>query len=499
MDSGLDRRLSGVLLHPTSLPGPGIGSLGDAAFAWIDWLAQAGQGVWQILPLGPMSIGGSPYDALSAFAGNPWLIDLERLVEEGWLAQGDLVDGAQSDTLDFAVVGPWKDALLRDAYSRFRASPDPEGRDAWGVYCEQNASWLDDYSLFRALREHFGDISWTDWEAGARDRDPEAMRRWRDELGEAIDGHRWEQWIFQRQWRALRAHAAKCGVRILGDLPIYVAHDSADVWAHRHLFRLAPDGRPEVIAGVPPDYFSATGQRWGNPVYDWEAVERNGFAWWTERLRRTLHLVDVVRIDHFRGFAAGWEIPADEATAVAGQWRPGPGKRLFAAVEQRLGRLPLVAEDLGLITPEVEALRDELGLSGMRVLQFAFDGEAANPHLPDNHPPNAVAYTGTHDNDTLIGWYRSLTSAQRKRVEQEMGGSADESPWPLIRLLSRSTARWVIVPLQDLLALGSEARMNTPGVAAGNWGWRLHGGLPAPELAQQLREVTVASGRANML
>lgn len=495
MNSGLDRRLSGVLLHPTSLPGPAIGSLGHAAYAWIDWLANAAQGVWQILPLGPTSTGGSPYDALSAFAGNAWLIDPERLVEEGWLAKGALAEAPRLATVHFSAVARYKDELLREAYGRFRAWADREAHHAWAAFREENASWLDDYALFRAFREHFGDASWTEWESGARDRAPDALRAWRQELAASIERFTWEQWVFERQWLALRAHAARRGVRILGDLPIYVSHDSADVWTHRHLFRLREDGKPQVVAGVPPDYFSATGQRWGNPVYDWEAVEENGFAWWTERLRRTLHLVDVVRIDHFRGFAAGWEIPAEEEIAVEGRWRPGPGRKLFVAAEERLGHLPLVAEDLGLITPDVEALRDELALPGMRVLQFAFDGKATNPHLPANHSPNVVAFTGTHDNDTLLGWYRGLTRAERHRVEGQLDESADEPVWPLIRLLHRSTARWTIVPLQDLLVLGSEARMNTPGVAKGNWGWRLSS-LPGPEVARRLRELTVATGRA---
>ncbi|MDQ3556133.1 MAG: 4-alpha-glucanotransferase [Gemmatimonadota bacterium] len=493
-------RAAGILLHPTSLPGPGMGSIGEGGRHWIGWLAEAGQRVWQILPLVPTGEGGSPYDGLSAFAGNPWLIDLEPLAEAGLLDPGRIRgEELSGERIDYGRLTRWKEPLLREAYGSWTDRATRAERSEKEDFAERSRDWLRDYTLFIALRAEHGGAGWTDWSPPLRHREPRALRIAEERLREELDLLVWQQWVFDRQWRALRSHANDRGVAILGDIPIFVAHDSADVWAHPELFRLDRDGSPEVVSGVPPDYFSETGQRWGNPLYRWEVMRRDGFAWWTERFRVTLQRVDAVRIDHFRGFEAAWEIPAEEETAVKGEWGRGPGRRFFEAVRERLGDLPLVAEDLGLITPEVEALRDELGLPGMRVLQFAWDGSEDNPHLPANTPANALAYTGTHDNDTVVGWWNEIGAGEQARVRAALGsapgGSDPEIHWALIRMVLDSPARWAIVPAQDVLGLGCEARMNTPGIGAGNWGWRLPRGAPGHGAARRLREAIRASGR----
>jgi 4-alpha-glucanotransferase len=494
----LHDRAAGVLLHPTSLPGPGIGSIEEGGRRWVDWLAEAGQRVWQILPLVPTGKGGSPYDGLSAFAGNPWLIDLEPLARAGLLDPTRIREEALSgERINYPALAGWKEPLLRAAFAAWEERADRRERAELEEFVERSRDWLDDYTLFRALRGENGGAGWTEWSPALRDREPRALRAARERLRPEIRRLAWEQWTFDRQWGALRGYAGDRGVAILGDVPIFVAHDSADVWAHPELFRLDPGGQPQVVSGVPPDYFSETGQRWGNPLYRWDVMRRDGFAWWTERFRVTLERVDAVRIDHFRGFEAAWEIPAGAETAVHGEWGAGPGRPFFDAVRERLGELPLVAEDLGLITPEVEALRDGLKLPGMRVLQFAWDGSADNPHLPANTPANALAYTGTHDNDTTAGWWAEAGADERARVRAALGlrsGGADLH-WALIRTVLDSPAKWAIVPAQDVLGLGSEARMNTPGLAAGNWGWRLPRGAPGPDAARRLREATHASGR----
>lgn len=490
-------RCSGVLLHPTSLPGRGIGDLGEPARRFVDWLADAGQTLWQMLPLVPVDAGGSPYNGLSAMAGSSLLASLEALAADG-LLKADEIGGEDlpADRVDFARVFAWKEALLRRAWMAFRAGAALELRGEFDAFRARNAAWLEDYGLFRALRDEHAGAAWTEWEPGVRLREPEALVRARHRLDGGVELHEFRQWIFQRQWSALHDYARARGVRIVGDLPIFVAYDSADVWSHRELFELDPEGRAAGVSGVPPDYFSATGQRWGNPLYRWDVMRADGFRWWTERFRRVLELVDVVRVDHFRGFQAYWEIGAEARTAVEGRWRPGPGEELFRAVRRELGELPLVAEDLGVITPEVEALRDGLELPGMRVLQFGFgDDRADNPHLPGNYPASSIAYTGTHDNDTSLGWLGGAGEAERARLGALLA-PGEEPGWGMIRLVLESRAKLAVVPLQDVLGLGSEGRMNTPGTGAGNWAWRFREGALTPALARRLRELARAAGRA---
>jgi 4-alpha-glucanotransferase len=488
-------RASGILLHPTSLPGPGTGDLGEQAFRFVDWLADAQQSLWQLLPLVAVNEGGSPYNALSAFAGNPLLISPAELHLHGLLpaeaaAAPDLDDG----DLDFAAALRWKDDVVRAAHALL--AEDEELRADFRAYRDEEAAWLDDYALFRALRDAHGGASWADWPAPLKERHPNALEAARHQLFVEIDRHAYAQYLFDVQWSAVRRYVAERGIRIIGDVPIFVAYDSADVWAHPELFELDDDLRPTVVSGVPPDYFSSTGQRWGNPLYRWDVLEKTGYRWWIDRFRRTLQMVDVVRVDHFRGFESYWEVPADEDTAIKGEWRAGPGRKLFDAVRGELGGLPLVAEDLGIITPEVEALRDDLDLPGMRVLQFAFGGDdPRNPHLPRNYVHNAVAYTGTHDNDTVLGWYADADRAARSAVDEAVG-TGSEMHWRLIEAVMRSEAGWAIVPVQDVLGLGGQARMNTPGVAEGNWAWRLRAGELTPTLAARLAEVVRRTGRA---
>jgi 4-alpha-glucanotransferase len=491
-------RSAGVLLHPTSLPGRGVGNLGEAAHRFVDWLADAAQTLWQVLPLVPVSESGSPYNGLSALAGNPLLVSVEGLAREGLLDAGEIGgDELPRDRVDYPRVLSWKDTLLRRAHAAFREGRAPALRAGYEEFRERNSSWMEDYALFRALREENRGASWSEWEEGVRLRRREAVRAARARLADAVDHYTFQQFLFDREWRALRDHAHARGVRIVGDVPIFVAYDSVDVWAHRDLFALDEKGRPEVVSGVPPDYFSATGQRWGNPLYRWEVMEADGYRWWVERFRRTLEMVDVVRIDHFRGFQSYWQIPAGEETAIRGEWRPGPGTALFEALREELGELPLVAEDLGLITREVEVLRDELGLPGMRVFQFAFGDDDRNPHLPANHPENSVAYTGTHDNDTSLGWLREGASREeRDRVGRLVDPAGVDAHWGMIRAVFASRARFAVVPLQDVLGLGSEARMNTPGTSEGNWEWRLPEGALTQDLQRRLRKLTVATSRA---
>lgn len=494
-------RAFGVLLHPTSLPGPwGCGVLGREARDFLDWLAAAGATFWQVLPLGPTGFGDSPYQSFSAFAGNPYLIDPADLVRRGWLPP-EPPPPAPPDRVDYGLLYRWKWGLLRRAFAGFLARADPQEKRDFARFWEEEKDWLWDYALFMALKGRFGGRPWNEWPRDLRLRDPPALAA----LLEAEDArfHGWTQWVFFRQWGALREHVHRQGLRVIGDIPIFVAYDSADVWAHPELFELDGEGRPTVVAGVPPDYFSPTGQRWGNPLYRWPAHEAEGFRWWIARVRQTLRLCDLLRIDHFRGFAAYWEIPAEEPTAVGGRWVPAPGEKLFRRMQAELGTLPILAEDLGVITPDVEELRDKFGFPGMRVLQFAFDGKPDNPHLPENFPAHGrvVVYTGTHDNDTARGWYGSLGEEERVRVRAYLArqglaaDSEEEVPWTLIVLAFRSRARLAVVPMQDLLGLGSEARMNYPSRPAGNWAWRLSA-LPDPGLAQRLRALAEETQRA---
>jgi 4-alpha-glucanotransferase len=490
-------RSSGVILHPTSLPGPfGIGELGEHAERWVDFLADAGQRVWQVMPLGPTGYGDSPYQCFSAFAGNPYLISLERLRVAGWLTDADLDGEAfDDDRVDYGPVIGFKLDRLSRAARRFFAEASPEARADFDAYRAGQADWLDDYALFMAIKEEHGGRSWDGWPAPLRDRDPDALDAARARLADAIERQRlWQHW-FDQHWAQIRAHASARGVAIIGDVPIFVAYDSADTWANRELFYFDETGLPTVVAGVPPDYFSATGQRWGNPLYRWQRMAASGYGWWLARVRHTLHLVDVMRIDHFRGFAAYWEIPASEPTAVRGRWVKGPGQAFFDALRAGLGELPIIAEDLGVITPDVEALRDRNGLPGMKVLQFAFAGGAEDPYLPHNYERNCVVYTGTHDNDTSNGWYAQAPEVERDHVRRYLAREDANVAWELWRVASASVADTAVAPLQDLLGLGPEGRMNTPGVAAGNWTWRLTWDALPGWLAPALRELAELYGR----
>jgi len=490
-------RASGILLHPTSLPGPhGIGSLGAEAYAFVDFLAGAGQSIWQILPLGPTGYGDSPYSALSAFAGNPLLICLERLVEAGDLDTGDIAGTAIPDgAVSFGFVHGFKGRLLQKAARRFRKTSSTERRTAFAEFCVRQAWWLNDYTIYRALRQHFEGRAWNSWPVEIRHREDEALRYWGEQLADAIDDEKYAQFVFFEQWFALKDYANSRGVRIFGDIPIFVALDSADVWANPHFFHLDSEGHPTQVAGVPPDYFSATGQRWGNPLYRWDRLAADGFSWWLARFSWNLTQTDLVRIDHFRGFEACWVIPAEEKTAINGRWESVPGADLFQALTDALGKAPIVAEDLGVITPEVEALRDRFGFPGMKILQFAFDAGAGNPYLPHNFLRNCVVYSGTHDNDTTVGWWKSLSRQERDGVQAYLGSGDREIWWEMIRLAMASVADLCIFPLQDVLGLGSEARLNTPGRPDGNWSWRYPSRALTPELQHRLAELCRIYGR----
>lgn len=500
-------RSSGVLLHPTSLPGRfGVGDLGPAAIDFLDFLADSGQRWWQVLPVVPPGDGNSPYKSGSTFAGNPLLISPERLAEAGWLAPGDWADlpAFPEGRVDFAAVAAAKDRLLRRAFAR-------AGRDHPGLraFLAENANWLDDYALYMALREHHGGVAWYDWEPALALRDPAALAEWRGRLADSVLYHQFVQYAFAEQWRALRGECRRRGIRLLGDLPIFVALDSADVWAAPHLFCLDERGRPTAVAGAPPDAFAPeTGQLWGNPLYDWPAHAADGFAWWVARIRAQLRNVDMVRLDHFRGLEAYWEVPADAETAAAGRWVPGPGAAFFEAVRAAFGGLPLVAEDLGVITEGVNELRDRFGLPGMRVLQFGLEGTPGTEfHLPYSFVPHCIAYTGTHDNDTTVGWFereppacpaeRAYHEAQRAYARKLVGSAGTEVHWDVIRAVLGSVADTAIIPMQDLLGLGDDARMNIPGRSSGNWSWRLGRGRTILGVRDRLAELTAVSGRWN--
>ncbi len=491
-------RSAGILLHPTSLPGAtGIGELGSSAHAWLDFLAEAGQRIWQVMPLGPTGYGDSPYQAFSAFAGNPYLLSLERLAEAGWLTddQARSLAHLPERRVDYGAVIPAKLALLTRAAERFEERAGDGEREAFEAFCEAQSGWLDDFALFMALKESHGGAAWNTWEEPVRLREASALAEARRELDGALRRHKLWQYWFYRQWSAVRAYASERGVRVIGDIPIFVAMDSADAWSNPELFHFDAHGQPTVVAGVPPDYFSATGQRWGNPLYRWDRMQAGGFAWWIERFRATLEFFDIVRVDHFRGFEAYWEIPASEPTAVRGRWVEAPGQALFDALGEALGALPIIAEDLGVITPEVERLRDANGLPGMKVLQFAFAGDANDPYLPHSYPRNSVVYTGTHDNDTTAGWYRQAPEAERDFVRRYLGRDDHNVAWEFIRLAQGSVADLAIAPLQDALGLGSEARMNTPGQPAGNWSWRFAWEDVPHWLAPQLQDLARVYGR----
>lgn len=490
-------RECGILLHPTSLPGPGgIGSLGPEARRFVDFLHEAGQSIWQVLPLGHTSYGNSPYMCYSAFAGNPLLINLERLVEEGDLKRSDLPDDFSNDRVDYHAVSEYKYGALRKAATTFFDRGKTWRMEEFWHFCD-TTPWLHDFALFMALKDRYEGkaTSWSDWPENLAGRDPQALEEASRELGHAIGEQKYRQWQFFRQWRETREYANERGIGVFGDIPIFVAYDSADVWANPRLFRLDEKGRPTVVAGVPPDYFSKTGQLWGNPLYDWEEMARRGYGWWIDRVRASLDLYDLLRIDHFRGFAGYWEVRAGEKTAKNGRWVPGPGEAFFHALESVLGKLPFVAEDLGVITPDVEALRDRFSFPGMKILHFAFGSGPDNPYLPHNHVRNSVVYTGTHDNDTTAGWFSALSEREKKKVLRYLGTSGDDIVSDMMRTALASVADTVIIPLQDVLGLPSDGRMNLPGTAGGNWSWRLRSGQISSKMTKRLLDMTELYGR----
>jgi 4-alpha-glucanotransferase len=496
------KRSAGVLLHPTSLPGPdGIGTLGQRARRFVDRLAEAGQTWWQLLPLNTPGHGGSPYSATSAFAGNAMMVDLEQLREQGFLTRPEIdqcreaIAQADSGRLDYAPVERHKGRLLDLACERWSAD-DHGTREAFDAFLRSESGWLDDYVLFSVLKRSFDGVAWRDWPAEYVQRDPEALRQFRQDHAEALRKVEFRQWIFFKQWRSLREYAAERGVRFIGDIPIFVAMDSADVWANREIFQMSDAGVVECVSGVPPDYFSETGQKWGNPLYDWEAIAERDFDWWLARVEKVLDTVDLVRIDHFRGFQAYWAVPADAPTAVEGEWRKGPQDALFEAIRAELGEVPFIAEDLGLITDDVLELRDRHGLPGMKVMQFADWDDPDHIFLPENYEPNFVAYTGTHDNDTTRGWYDALGEIDRHKVRQYLECDDDEVVWRMIEAVFGSEAALAIVPVQDIFELGGEARMNNPGGNGDNWSWRMDAELiEAGGAWDRFGEVTVGSGR----
>lgn len=493
-------RVSGLLLHPTSLSGGvGVGDFGDGAYRFVDFLKAAGQRRWQILPLGHPGHGNSPYTCLSTHAGNPLLISPGKLVEDGFLHPDDLVQVEEmpGNQVDFEAAFHAKTALLSRAFEQFQKSP-PKAAEGFDRFCARQQDWLDDYALFVALKSHYNGAPWHQWEQPVRERRPEVLDQWRNRLAGQIERVRHDQFLFHEQWQSVRRYAARNKVAIIGDLPIFLPHDSVDVWCRPELFKLDKTGRPTVVAGVPPDYFSDTGQLWGNPVYHWQAHEKEGFAWWVARIRTGMSQADILRLDHFRGFAAGWEVPTGAPDATSGKWVTGPGTALFAAVSDALGpmdKLPLIAEDLGIITDDVIALREAVGFPGMAVLQFAFDSGSENTHLPHHHRPNQVVYTGTHDNDTTVGWYTRLDATVRHAVRDYLKTDGHQIHWDLIRAALASVAETAIIPVQDILGLGSVARMNCPGKADGSWGWRLLPDQLDERLADTLKEVTVRYGR----
>jgi len=502
-------RSSGILLHPTSLPGPyGVGDLGDEAYRFVDFLAASGQSLWQVLPLGPTGFGDSPYQCFSAFAGNTLLVSPERLVREGLLAQEDLKSSPTfpEGQVDFGNVIKFKNALLKKAFERFKQMADAILHTAFEHFSHQASSWLDDYALYRALKDAQNGKAWNEWDSQLSRRDTSALVNARHHLHAAVDAQKFYQFLFFKQWTALKAYCHERGIKLVGDIPIFVARDSADVWMNPDQFKLDEAGNPLVVAGVPPDYFSATGQYWGNPIYNWDKMLADGFRWWIERVRATLEIFDIVRVDHFRGFAASWEIPGGDKTAERGLWVNVPGRELFTAIKHALGDLPFIAEDLGVITPDVEALRDDFGLPGMRILQYAFGGDTLNHDLPHNYIKNSVVYSGTHDNDTTVGWFTSVAGEGSTRNNEQierarlychdyLNTDGQEIHWDFVRALLASVADTAIIPLQDLLGLGAEARMNHPNSTSGNWAWRYKAGALSTQLSDRLQKLTQIYGR----
>jgi 4-alpha-glucanotransferase len=494
-------RSSGVLLHPTSLPSRfGIGELGSEAYRFIDFLVESSQQLWQVLPLGPTGYGNSPYASFSALAGNPLLISLEQLQEQGLLTEEDFaaLPEFSFDNVDFEQVIKTKIPLLQKAYENFKAKASLVQQKEFTVFCDIKAHWLDDYALFMAIREAHEGASWHTWERNISKSHPEVLEQWRQRLESEVLFHKYLQFEFFRQWSKLKQYANAGGIQIIGDIPIYVAHDSADVWAHPDIFCLDEEtGEPSLMAGVPPDYFSETGQLWGNPVYKWEKLQQDDFGWWVQRFEALLEYVDIIRIDHFRGFEAYWAVKQGETTAIHGEWIKAPGEEFFQVLNDKLGKLPIMAEDLGIITPEVEALRDRFEFPGMKILHFAFGGGPDNPYLPFIYSRNCVVYTGTHDNNTTVGWFNQISEQEKGNVLRYLGAQSSEGiHWDLIRLALGSVANQAIIPVQDLLGLGGEAQMNFPSKAEGNWGWRYRPGALTEDLRDRLKSLTYTYGRA---
>ena len=487
MSDLLQKRRAGILLHITSLPGEGVvGDLGQEAFHFVNFLKDAGITVWQTLPIGTTHIDGSPYQSLSAHAGNTELISTDWFFKNGWLSPSEVSEKPSENA---------KKLLLNKAYDGFEARAEEHDKLDFERFCQEKAFWLEDFALFMALREDFKDQSWNLWPDKYKNRDIRALQKARHRLQRNIEAIKFQQFVFFRQWMELKTYANQNGVLLFGDIPIFVSYDSADLWANREVFKLDENGEMLVVAGVPPDYFSATGQRWGNPHYDWNYLKKTGFHWWLERLETQLELFDILRIDHFRGFEAAWEIPAHEETAINGTWVEAPGHALLTVINNTLGDVPLVAEDLGIITPEVEALRDEFQLPGMKILQFAFGGGPDNPYLPSNYLPNCVAYTGTHDNDTTLGWLDKLNDGERQKIGDYLGHPQLPLHCALIHAALRSVAHLAVIPMQDFLELGTEHRMNTPGTTQGNWSWRFQWDQVTSERVERIRHLVYLFNR----
>lgn len=485
-------RSSGILLHPSSLPGKfGIGSLGAQAVNFVDLLKKAGQKLWQVLPMGHTGYGDSPYQCFSIYAGNPILIDLDLLVEDGLLTRNQLLTDEKFDDqrVDYGRVINFKRDILNKAFNNFLENPENNTHE-YNEFLNRNAHWLDIYAIFMSIKENFGGRPWWEWPHEFRFRDPETIQRFQKQSGREVDFFRFCQFIFYKQWLNLKQFANQNGISIIGDIPLYVAHDSADVWSNHQVFQFDENRNPKAVAGVPPDYFSATGQLWGNPLYDWDVMEKEGFGWWINRVKATLELYDIVRIDHFRGFEAYWAVPFGEKTAINGKWIKAPGQELFEVIKNTLGDLPIIAEDLGIITPEVEKLRDEFEFPGMKIFQFAFHSDEKDQYLPHNYSQNFVVYTGTHDNDTLRGWYRSLDNHIKTKVLAYADSNENDFVRKMIKMAWSSVAKMALIPMQDLLELGSEGRMNTPGTPAGNWQWRFTENQITPEKIQWLSHLT---------
>ena len=486
------KRASGILLHPTSLPGPdGIGDFGPEAFRWVHFLQESECHLWQILPLGPTGYGDSPYQCFSAFAGNPLLVSPALLLEEGMLTLQDLSDRPSFpvDHVDFGKAITWKLTLLDRAFARFQKTKDKDLAGELQTFQQQEAYWLEDFALFMAIKQANGGGAWSGWPAPLRKRQSKALQQFARENQTAIQRHIFRQFLFFRQWQSLKTFANQCDIQIVGDIPIFVAYDSADAWSHPELFHLDKEGLPKIVAGVPPDYFSPTGQLWGNPLYKWDKHEETGFAWWLERFKASLRMVDIIRLDHFRGFAGYWEVPYGNPTAEIGKWAPGPGKPFFTALKNALGTLPIIAEDLGEITPDVVEMREDFNLPGMRIFQFAFASDSDDPFLPHNYVHNCVAYTGTHDNDTALGYYLTAPEQEKDFMRRYLARSGDDIAWDMIRAIWSSVAVLSIAPMQDFLRLGSQARMNFPGKPSGNWGWRMPADALNPSLVNQIKNL----------